>query len=255
MPVPSVEQFRLRFLGAVRTVTGSKYLLANNSKKILIDCGLFQGLKELRLKNWDRFPIDPKSIDAIVLTHAHLDHSGYIPRLVKEGFKGRVFCTPATFALCRILLVDAGYLQEEEAEWLNRKKFSKHSPALPLFTKKEAEISLEQFVQINFDEPFQVLPDVRATFQYAGHILGAATAKLAAQSASDLFGYNQSNPLRIENSLQAGEIDRKIAAAWAGHQNYHEIASTENFLAKAQAAMKLISKYIPDCCRGSINEV
>ena len=114
------NQFRLRFLGAAGTVTGSKYLHSNSTQKILVDCGLFQGLKELRLKNWDRFPIDPKTIDAIVLTHAHLDHSGYIPRLINEGFKGKIFCTPATLALCKILLADAGHIQEEEAEWLNR---------------------------------------------------------------------------------------------------------------------------------------
>lgn len=176
MPGSKAAQFRLRFLGAAGTVTGSKYLLATDKQKILVDCGLFQGLKELRLKNWDEFPIYPNSIDAIILTHAHLDHSGYIPRLVKGGFKGNVFCTPATYALCRILLIDAAYLQEEEADWLNRKKFSKHSPALPLFTKKDAETSLEQFVPINFDESFAVTQDVRATFKYAGHILGAATA-------------------------------------------------------------------------------
>ncbi len=181
------DQFRLGFLGAAGTVTGSKYLLANDKQKILIDCGLFQGLKELRLKNWDQFPIEPKFINAIVLTHAHLDHSGYIPRLVKEGFRGKIFCTPATFALCRILLTDAGYLQEEEAEWLNRKKFSKHSPALPLFTKKDAEISFEQFVPINFDEPFEVTEGVRATFKYAGHILGAAIVVVEARAIKIAF--------------------------------------------------------------------
>ncbi len=170
------DQFRLRFLGAASTVTGSKYLLTNDKRNILIDCGLFQGLKELRLKNWDRFPIDPKVIDAIVLTHAHLDHSGYIPKLISVGFKGKIFCTPATFALCRILLLDAGHLQEEEAEWLNRKKFSKHSPALPLFSERDAEIALRQFVSKDFDDSFEISPDILATFKYAGHILGAASA-------------------------------------------------------------------------------
>ncbi len=169
------SQYRLRFLGAAGTVTGSKYLLSNENRKVLVDCGLFQGLKELRLKNWDRFPIEPTTIDAIVLTHAHLDHSGYIPKLINEGFKGKIFCTPATLALCRILLTDAGHLQEEEAEWLNRKKFSKHAPALPLFSEKDAEAALKQFVPKPFDEAFEVAPGIRATFIYAGHILGAAT--------------------------------------------------------------------------------
>ncbi len=167
--------FRIRFLGAAGTVTGSKYLLTNDNTNILVDCGLFQGLKELRLKNWDRFPIDPKKINAIVLTHAHIDHSGYIPRLIKEGFRGKIFCTQATFALCQILLPDAGYLQEEEADWLNRKHFSKHKPALPLFSKDEAEKSLEQFVTKSFDDSFEITDGISATFKYAGHILGAAS--------------------------------------------------------------------------------
>ncbi len=172
----NVEKFRIRFLGAAETVTGSKYLLTNDKINVLVDCGLFQGLKELRLKNWDRFPINPNQIDAIILTHAHIDHSGYIPRLIKEGFKGKIFCTSATLALCRILLPDTGYLQEEEAEWLNKKKFSKHSPALPLFTEKEAEQALQRFAAKNFDEIFDVTDGIRATFKYAGHILGAAIA-------------------------------------------------------------------------------
>ena len=172
--------YRLRFLGAAETVTGSKYLITNDSQNILVDCGLFQGLKELRLKNWDRFPLGPKSIDAIVLTHAHIDHSGYIPRLIKEGFKGKIFCTEATLALCRILLPDTGYIQEEEAEWLNRKHFSKHKPALPLFSKEEAEASLEYFVAQKFDESFEVAKGIKATFKYAGHILGAASAIIEA---------------------------------------------------------------------------
>ncbi len=169
------SSFRIRFLGAAETVTGSKYLLTSGTKKILVDCGLFQGLKELRLKNWDRFPVDPSMIEAVVLTHAHIDHSGYLPRLIKEGFAGPVFCTDATLALCRILLPDTGYLQQEEAEWLNRKKFTKHAPALPLFTEKEAEKALQQFVPKSFDEVFAVTDGIRATFNYAGHILGAAS--------------------------------------------------------------------------------
>lgn len=171
---------RLRFLGGAQTVTGSKYLITYNSKQILIDCGLFQGLKELRLKNWDRFPLDPKSIDAVILTHAHIDHSGYIPRLVKEGFRGKIYCTPATLALCRILLPDAGHIQEEEAEYLGRKKLSKHASPLPLFTEEEAEKSLEYFSPQDFGHDFEVVPEVNVRFQYAGHILGAASAIIRA---------------------------------------------------------------------------
>ncbi len=188
------SSLRLRFLGAAGTVTGSKYLLTNNDQSILIDCGLFQGLKELRLQNWDQFPTKPNSIDAIVLTHAHIDHSGYIPRLIKEGFAGKIFCTHATLALCKILLIDAGHLQEEEAEWLNRKKFSKHSPALPLFTQKEAETALEQFIPKNFDEPFEVTKDIRSTFKYAGHILGAASAIIEAGEIKIAFSGDIGRP-------------------------------------------------------------
>src|SRR5215475_4072956 len=121
----------IQFLGATRTVTGSKHLVEVDGYRALVDCGLFQGLKELRLRNWEPFPVDPKSIDAVILTHAHIDHSGYLPRLVREGFRGKIYCTAATRALCRILLPDTGYLQEEEAQYFNAKKISKHDPALP----------------------------------------------------------------------------------------------------------------------------
>lgn len=171
--------FRLRFLGAVGTVTGSRYLLTNDSQNILIDCGLFQGAKELRLKNWDRFPIDPAKIQALVLTHAHIDHSGYIPRLINEGFRGKIYCTAATKALCEILLLDTGYLQGEEAEWINRHHFSKHHPALPLFTQDEAKRALEHFVAKDFNEEFEVSKNIKATFRYAGHILGAASVVIS----------------------------------------------------------------------------
>ncbi len=178
---------RLRFLGGARTVTGSKYLLSYDSKKILIDCGLFQGLKELRLKNWDRFPIDPKSIDAIVLTHAHLDHSGYIPRLVKEGFRGKIYCTSATFALCKILFPDSGHLQEEEANFLARRNSSKHNPPMPLYTEEEAVKALEYFSPKDFNQEFEITAGIKVKFRYAGHILGAATAIVHAGTQTIAF--------------------------------------------------------------------
>jgi metallo-beta-lactamase family protein len=125
---------KLTFLGAVGTVTGSKYLLETTSKRLMIDCGFFQGLKLLRLRNWAPFPIDPKTIDAVILTHAHLDHSGYLPLLAKLGFKGRIHCSEATRDLCRILLLDSAHIQEKDAEFHNKHKTSKHEPALPLYT-------------------------------------------------------------------------------------------------------------------------
>lgn len=166
--------FEIQFLGGAGTVTGSKYLITCNDKKILVDCGLFQGLKSLRLKNWDAFPIDASKVDAIILTHAHIDHSGYIPRLIKEGFRGKIYSTSATKDVCKILLPDCGYLLEEEAAYLNKIGRTKHAPALPLFTSKEAEDSLNFFVEVPFKEKIKISSDLSFEFHYAGHILGAA---------------------------------------------------------------------------------
>ncbi|MDO8646298.1 MAG: MBL fold metallo-hydrolase [Candidatus Planktophila sp.] len=168
--------FDIQFLGAASTVTGSKYLLTHNGIKILIDCGLFQGPKDLRLRNWNNFPVNPAEINAIILTHAHIDHSGYIPRLVKQGFRGKIYCTPATKELCEILLPDSGYLMEEEAAYLNRHKKSKHNPALPLFTVEEAEDALKLFEVVAFKENTSLGSDISFELHYAGHILGAASA-------------------------------------------------------------------------------
>ena len=167
--------FELQFLGGAGTVTGSKYLLTFNEKKILVDCGLFQGLKSLRLKNWDRFPMDASQIDAILLTHAHIDHSGYIPRLINEGFRGEIYSTSATRDVCEILLPDCGYLMEEEAAYLNKIGRTKHRPALPLFTFKNAKTSLKFFEEVKFGEKKELSPELSFEFRYAGHILGAAS--------------------------------------------------------------------------------
>jgi metallo-beta-lactamase family protein len=164
----------LRFLGAAGTVTGSKFLLTARDSRVLIDCGLFQGTKEQRLRNWDRLPVDADAIKSVVLTHAHLDHSGYLPALCRSGFKGRAFSTPGTYSLCRILLPDSGHLQEEEADYANRKGYSKHAPALPLYTEEEAWKSLEHFSPVSFNAPFET-DRCRVTFRHAGHILGASS--------------------------------------------------------------------------------
>lgn len=220
----------IQFLGGAGTVTGSRYLLKHNESKILVDCGLFQGLKELRLKNWDRFPIDPKSINAIVLTHAHIDHSGYIPRLIKEGFTGNIFCTPATFALCRILLPDAGHLQEEEAKWLSRKHFTKHSPALPLFSQKEAETSLEQFVPRDFDEPFEVANGIRAIFKYGGHILGAAFAVIEAGATKVAFSGDLGRPNDpiLYPPAKLPPVDYLVVESTYGNRQHEPTSPTED---------------------------
>lgn len=168
----------LTFLGAAGTVTGSKYLLESGRHRVLVDCGLFQGYKALRLRNWARFPIDPDSTEAVVLTHAHLDHSGYLPLLWRNGFRGSIYCTQATAELCAILLPDSGHLQERDAEFANRHNYSKHKPALPLYTQEDAERVLEALVPIAFDET-QALPGGgQFLLRRMGHILGAASVEL-----------------------------------------------------------------------------
>jgi metallo-beta-lactamase family protein len=164
----------LRFLGAAGTVTGSRFLIEAAGARVLVDCGLFQGLKELRLRNWDRFPIEPDEIDALVLTHAHLDHSGYLPALSRDGYRGTVFATPDTQALCRILLPDSGHLQEEEAAYANRRGYSKHTPARPLYTEDDALRALDGLTPVPFGARFALAEGVYATMRRAGHILGAA---------------------------------------------------------------------------------
>jgi metallo-beta-lactamase family protein len=176
----------LRFLGATETVTGSRFVVDTPHARVLVDCGLFQGLKALRLRNWEPFPIAPESIDAILLTHAHLDHTGYVPALGRAGFRGRIFATARTRDLCRIVLPDSGHLQEEDAAYANRKGFSKHAPALPLYTAEEARRVVERFTVVPFDLSVEVAPGLRATFRRAGHILGSATITLDVEGARTL---------------------------------------------------------------------
>ncbi|MGZ9097509.1 MAG: MBL fold metallo-hydrolase RNA specificity domain-containing protein [Micavibrio sp.] len=178
---------RLTFIGATETVTGSKYLLEHENKKILIDCGLFQGPKELRLRNWDGLPFNPAAIDAVVLTHAHIDHSGYIPKLVKAGFRGPIYCTEATFDLCKILLPDSGHLQEEDAESANREGWSRHHPALPLYTEQEARDCLKYFKPLPFGQTHTLEGGLSFTLHRAGHILGAAFIRISDGYTSILF--------------------------------------------------------------------
>src|SRR5262245_7375397 len=147
----------LTFLGAAGTVTGSKHLLDLDGKLILVDCGLFQGLKELRQRNWEPFPVDPARLAAVVLTHAHLDHCGYLPRLVANGFRGRIFCTPATKELCSLVLPDSAHLQEEDAREANRYAYSRHSPALPLYTSIDAARTLTQLQPVGYDRPIPLI--------------------------------------------------------------------------------------------------
>jgi len=180
----------LTFLGAARTVTGSKHLLEVNGRRILIDCGLFQGLKELRERNWHPLPVRATEIHAVVLTHAHLDHTGYLPRLVGQGFRGRVFCTPGTADLARIVLADAAKLQEEDAERANRKGYTRHRPALPLFTVEDAERAMTLFQPVGYERPVPVAPGITVEYINAGHLLGSAYARIHIEETGKtiLFG-------------------------------------------------------------------
>jgi metallo-beta-lactamase family protein len=177
----------LQFLGATGTVTGSRYLIQSGSRRVLVDCGLFQGYKHLRLRNWASFPVSPAGIDAVVLTHAHLDHSGYLPRLVKAGFRGPVYCTPPTRALCEVLLLDSGRLQEEEAEYAVRKHSSRHQQPLPLYDEAEARASLKALVTTAFATETGIGDDISFTLLPAGHLLGAAQVRMNVAGRSVLF--------------------------------------------------------------------
>lgn len=172
------SSIQIHFLGAAGTVTGSKYLIDTGKTKILIDCGLFQGLKELRLLNWAQLPVRASEIDFVLLTHGHLDHVGYIPRLVKQGFRGKIFGSAPTLEITEIILKDSGKIQEEEADRANRGGYSKHKPALPLYDLKEAVASLSYLLPIELDHWKDLADGVRARLKYNGHILGATFIEL-----------------------------------------------------------------------------
>ena len=192
----------LQFLGAAGGVTGSKYLFSNNSDQVLIDCGLFQGLKELRLRNWAPLPIDLARLRSVVLTHAHIDHSGYLPRVVAKGFRGPVYATPGTCDLLGVMLPDAAHLQEEEARYANRKGYSKHTPALPLYTIEDAEATLKLLRPVRVGAQVEVAKGVELDFGRVGHILGAGSARFA-------FDVNGRKKVLLDSG-DLGRYDRPI---------------------------------------------
>ena len=209
---------QITFLGAARAVTGSKYLLNINSKKILVDCGLYQGHKELRLRNWAKLPVDPREIHAVILTHAHIDHTGYIPLLIKNGFEGKIYCTQGTRDLCAILLPDSGYLQEEDAALANRLGYSKHKPALPLYTKEDGINALKQFVTFDFNEPHTLFNQLEFRFFPAGHIIRYALVQLICGQKKILFTGDLGRPhdLVMKPPAQVKETDYLIAESTYG---------------------------------------
>ena len=184
----------ITFLGGADTVTGSKYLVEHQDQRLLVDCGLFQGYKQLRLRNWQPLPVPAKDIDAVILTHAHLDHSGYLPLLVKDGYTGQIHCTAGTCDLCRILLPDSGHIQEEDAFFANRHGFSKHAPALPLYTKQDALDSLKQLHAERQGQWFEPIRGWKARLQAAGHILGASSLLLEVAGRRILFSGDLGRP-------------------------------------------------------------
>lgn len=229
----------IRFLGGADTVTGSKYCVEHNGKKLLVDCGLFQGYKQLRLRNWDPCPLPPKEIDAVILTHAHLDHSGYLPLLARSGFAGKVHSTSGTRDLCNILLPDSGHIQEEDAYFANRHGFSKHSPALPLYTQQDAKYCMQQFHVEKLHEWFQPIPGWNAQFSAAGHILGAASLLLEVAGRRILFSGDLGRP---DDSLMnppaaPPQADTVLIESTYGNRSHPE----ENVNAELGAALKRVS--------------
>lgn len=226
-----MSDLTLTCLGAAGTVTGSRHLVTAGHARILLDCGLFQGLKSLRLQNWDRFPVDPAEIDAVVLSHAHLDHSGYLPKLVREGFGGQIHCSAATAALCDILWRDSANLQEQDAEYANSRGFSRHHPALPLYGTADVEPALHRLRQHKFEQAFDLPDGARAVLRKAGHILGAATVGLTWKGRTVVFSGDLG---RYEDGLMpppepVEEADYVVVESTYGDRR-HDPASPEDAL-------------------------
>jgi Predicted exonuclease of the beta-lactamase fold involved in RNA processing len=203
---------KVRFLGGAGSVTGSKYLISANGFTFLFDCGLFQGLKELRLRNWDEFPADPKSIDAIVISHAHIDHSGYLPKLVRDGYSGPIYCTPPTAELMELLLLDSAKLQEEEAAFARKKGYSKHQDPKALYTVEDAKTTFPLFKTVDLHKKFSLHEGIDVVFREAGHLLGSAITEIDFTGermtkrvvfSGDLGRYNQPilrNPAEVKKA-------------------------------------------------------
>ncbi|HCC24439.1 MAG TPA: MBL fold metallo-hydrolase, partial [Holosporales bacterium] len=219
----------LQFIGATGTVTGSKYLLTAEGQKVLIDCGLFQGLKELRLRNWTPLPFKASEIKSVLLTHAHIDHSGTIPLLVKNGFRGKVYCSHGTLELCKILLPDSGYLQEEDANFANRHGFSKHKPALPLYTLQEAEESLKYFHPLDFDAPHELGKELTFELFPAGHILGASMIQVRDKTRTLLFtgDLGRSNDLIMKPPRAIEKTDYLVLESTYGDRLHNSPSAKE----------------------------
>ncbi len=193
---------RITFHGAAETVTGSKYLLEADGASVLVDCGLFQGRKDLRERNWQKLPFAPKSVNAVVLTHAHIDHIGYVPRFVKDGFIGAIYCTPATEEIGELLLLDAAKMQQEDAEYANKKGFSKHKPALPLYNEYDVKRAMRKFRTVQRGEWFQVAGPFWMRYHDAGHLLGSSMIEVEVRQSE--------NTMRLLFSGDVGRYDAPL---------------------------------------------
>ena len=229
---------KLTFLGATGTVTGSKYILTSEiksggDKRIMIDCGLFQGLKQLRLRNWAALAINPKEVDAVVLTHAHIDHSGYLPLFVKNGFSGKVYCTEATRDLCEVLLLDSAHLQEEEAKYANKRGFSKHHPALPLYTQEDAQNALALLTPVAYEHEVDLGDGLIATLYPSGHILGSAFVRIHNSKTSILFSgdIGRPNDILMNPPLSIKQADYLVLESTYGNR-LHDLSDPKIKLAE-----------------------
>ncbi|NNL67779.1 MAG: MBL fold metallo-hydrolase [Myxococcales bacterium] len=218
----------LSFLGAVGTVTGSKYLVETGGTRLLVDCGLYQGVKQLRRRNWESMPVPLEALDAVVVTHAHIDHTGYLPALVRDGYRGPIYCTQPTQALCRILLPDSGRIHEEDASYANRKGFSRHDPALPLYTEEDALAALERFSSVDFKERFAV-GDLSCMIQPAGHILGAGSVEVRGEAGTLLFSgdLGRSDDLLMDPPDPPGAPDWLVVESTYGDRVHDDLDPVE----------------------------
>ena len=229
----------ITFLGGTGTVTGSKYLVQHEGQKLLVDCGLFQGYKQLRLRNWNPPTFEPKEINAVVLTHAHLDHSGYLPLFYAQGYRGKVYATPATCDLCALLLPDSGHIQEEDAGFLNRHGYTKHAPALPLYDRHQAIQSLSLLQPQVLGNTFSPIPGWKVTLSSAGHILGASSVLVEVAGRRILFSGDLGRPddLLMLPPDKPPQADTVLIESTYGNREHPE----ENVIAELGAALKKVS--------------
>ncbi|WP_111709360.1 MBL fold metallo-hydrolase RNA specificity domain-containing protein [Lutibacter citreus] len=227
-----MKKMKLTFYGGAGTVTGSKILLEVNYRKILIDCGLFQGIKELRNKNWERMPLDLNKLDLVILTHAHLDHSGYLPLLVKDGYKGKIYCTSATRDLAEIILLDSGKIQEEDSLRANKHQYTRHKPSLPLYTVEDAKTSLEQFKVLESNHWHKIERGIELKFVNSGHILGSVFVLIKVDGKTLVFSgdIGRKNPILLPQYEYIEKADYLVVESTYGNRLHEKTPISEKLL-------------------------